>query len=296
MLRRVIGEDIELVTHTSNPVGNVKIDPSQVDQIVMNLVVNARDAMPAGGRIDLEVRNVCLGTDFSRRNPDAQPSNYIVLTVKDTGTGILEHVIPHIFEPFYTTKTDDVGTGLGLATCYGIVKQNGGHIELESEVGHGTSVSIYLPKIPCEETVDATPHGPLSEMPRGSETVLLVEDEAVVRDLAARVLSDQGYTVLKASNGVEALRIAEAMAIREIDLLLTDVIMPIMGGKEVADRLTAIRPGLKVLFTSGYTDDTIARQGILTPGTAFTHKPFSPSELASKVRQVLDGPQRVQTS
>ena len=295
MLRRVIGEDIELVAHTSDRAENVRVDPSQFDQVVMNLVVNARDAMPRGGRIDLEIKNVNLGTDFSRRNPDVQPGDYVVLSVTDTGTGIPDHVKPHVFEPFYTTKLDGTGAGLGLATCYGIVKQHGGHIEIESTVDQGTSVSIYLPRITSETPTDPASVGSSSEMPRGTETVLLVEDDTAVRNLAARVLSDQGYTVLKASNGAEALQIAESMSIPQIDLLLTDVIMPIMGGKEIADRLTAMRPDLKVLFTSGYTDDTIARQGILKPGTEFTHKPFSPLELAKKVREVLDGPHIVQT-
>ncbi|MDP6455608.1 MAG: ATP-binding protein [SAR202 cluster bacterium] len=290
LLRRVIGEDIEMITHTSMRAGHVRVDPSQIEQIVMNLMVNARDAMPGGGRIDLEIKNVDLDEDFSRRTLNGPPGEYVVLSVTDTGVGIPEDIRPQIFEPFYTTKTDGTGTGLGLATCYGIVKQNGGHIDLESQVGQGSAFSIYLPRIQSEEPVGPSPEDSSSEMPIGNETVLLVEDEVAVRSLAARVLSDQGYTVLSASNGVEALRIADAMPLPEIDLLLTDVIMPIMGGKEVADRLTAMRPDLKVLFTSGYTDDTIARQGILKPGTAFTHKPFSPTELAAKVRQVLDSP------
>ena len=288
MLRRVIGEDIEMITHTSNRAGYVRVDPSQIEQIVMNLMVNARDAMPDGGRIDLEIKNLDLVEDISPRNLNAPPGEYVVLSVTDTGVGIPEEIRPHIFEPFYTTKTDGAGTGLGLATCYGIVKQNGGHIDLESQVGQGSAFCIYLPRIQSEEPAELSPEDLSPEMPVGSETVLLVEDEVAVRSLAARVLSDRGYTVLSASNGAEALRIADAMPLPEIDLLLTDVIMPIMGGKEVADRLTAMRPDLKVLFTSGYTDDTIARHGILKPGTAFTHKPFSPTELATKVRQVLD--------
>lgn len=296
LLRRVIGEDIQLATHTPDRPCNVRVDPSQVDQVVMNLVVNARDAMPDGGRVVLEITNVTPDSEFYRRNPDAETGEYVRLSVADTGEGIPEEVKPHVFEPFYTTKAEGEGTGLGLATCYGIVKQSGGQIELVSELGRGTTFTIYLPRVASEETVEPSREERSSGIPRGSETILLVEDEEAVRELAARVLTDQGYTVLKASNGAEALRIAEAGSVSDIDLLLTDVIMPVMGGREIADRLTSMRPDLKVLFTSGYTDDTIARQGVLRPGTAFTHKPFSPSELARKVREVLDGSQPITTN
>ncbi len=289
MLRRLIGEDIELTTLPCKDLGLVKVDPGQIEQVVMNLVVNARDAMPNGGKLTIETGNEFLGPEYAERTPDVTPGEYVMLAVSDTGIGMTEYVKAHVFEPFFTTKEAGKGTGLGLATCYGIIKQNGGHIAVYSEVGKGTTMKVYLPRVYQQAERFAQPEDS-SQMPRGKETVLLVEDDTSVRALAARVLREQGYTVLEASNGREAIQIAQEHASQEIHLLLADVVMPQMGGRELAVQLKATRPGIRVLFTSGYTDDAIVRHGVLDPEVAFTHKPFSPTSLARKVREVLDSP------
>jgi two-component system cell cycle sensor histidine kinase/response regulator CckA len=287
MLRRIIGEDIELVTLLSGDLGRVKIDPGQIEQVIFNLAVNARDAMPSGGKLLIETTNVELDKEYAKAHIGVVPGRYVKLSVSDTGIGMSQEVREKVFEPFFTTKDKGKGTGLGLSTVYGIVKQSGGNIWVYSEPGHGTTFKIYLPKV--EEELD-TLHGrdETEFSPRGSETVLLVEDEQEVRLLAHRLLSQQGYRVLEATNGVEALHVAQEQGGEKIHLLFTDVVMPQMGGKELADQLKILRPDIKVLYTSGYTDNAIVHQGVLNPGTHFLQKPFSLKTLSHKVREVLD--------
>jgi two-component system cell cycle sensor histidine kinase/response regulator CckA len=288
MLRRIIGEDIELVTLLAEDLGRVKIDSGQIEQVIFNLAVNARDAMPSGGKLIIETANVELDEEYASAHIGVVPGRYVRLSVSDTGVGIPQEMKEKIFEPFFTTKEKGKGTGLGLSTVYGIVKQIGGNIWVYSEPGHGTTFKIYLPWV--EEELD-TLHGrdETDSLPMGSETVLLVEDEASVRDLAHRILSQQGYKVLEAANGEEALRVFQEHMGEKIHLLLTDVVMPLMGGKELAERLKILSPDIKVLYTSGYTDDAIVHQGVLNPGTHFLQKPSSPKTLSHKVREVLDG-------
>jgi PAS domain S-box-containing protein len=287
LLRRLIDEDIELVTLPAADLGQVKADPGQIEQVIANLVVNARDAMPHGGRLTIETANTVLDANYARQHVGAAPGEYVMLAVSDTGTGMDAVVQQHIFEPFYTTKEVGKGTGLGLATCYGIVKQHGGNIWIYSEVGHGTTFKIYLPRV--YEAVDAPSQSADDAfVPRGSETVLLVEDEPLVRELVSHALHAQGYTVLDASNGAEALRVVQAYDGAPIDLLITDVVMPGMGGKALAEQVTSMYPGSKVLFISGYATDAITHHGRLDPGTHFLSKPFTRTALARKVREVLD--------
>jgi PAS domain S-box-containing protein len=287
MLRQLIEENIELVTLSAPDLGSVKMDPGQFEQVLVNLVVNARDAMPNGGKLILETSNVTLDQDFVYQHGRMIPGRYVRMTVSDTGIGMSEEVKTHLFEPFFTTKEHNKGTGLGLSTVYGIVKQSNGYILVYSEPDRGTTFKIYFPLV--EEEASALPRrDEIGYLPKGNETVLLVEDEPLVRGLAVRILREQGYKVLEASNGNEALRIAQGNAGKGIHLLLTDVVMPQMGGKELADRLKALRPGIKVLFTSGYTDNAVVQHGLLDPDIAFLEKPLSPSALARKVRELLD--------
>lgn len=287
LLRRVIGEDIELVTLPAADLGAIRADPGQIEQVILNLVVNARDAMPTGGRLTIETQNIILDDDYVQQHIGAVDGAFVMLAISDTGIGMDEEVRRRAFEPFFTTKEPGRGVGLGLATCYGIVKQHGGNIWLYSEPGQGTTLKVYLPR------VDASP----LEIPRytealpaacGSETILVVEDQAAVRALAVRVLQQHGYTVLEAGNGEEALQVVQEQADRVIDLVLSDVVMPRMGGKALVDRLIALRPAIKVLYISGYTDNAIIHHGQLDAGVALLQKPFSPSALARKVREVLD--------
>jgi CheY-like chemotaxis protein len=265
----------------------VKADPGQIEQVVMNLAVNARDAMPQGGRLIIETANINLGQDYARESIDVRPGEYVVLTVSDTGCGMDEKTKARIFEPFFTTKEVGKGTGLGLSTVYGIIKQSGGHIRLYSEPGCGTTFKIYLPRL--EELVDSpSQHNIPAPLPHGTETVLLVEDETSVRALATRVLNEQGYAVLEASNGEDALQVVEQYAGKDIHLLLADVVMPQMGGKDLASQMQILRPGIKMLFTSGYTDDAIVYDGVLDADIPFIQKPFTPGALVRKVREVLD--------
>lgn len=289
MLGRLIGEDVNLLTALDPELGQVTADAGQIEQILMNLAVNARDAMPRGGNLTIETANIDLDETYPRRLAGVAPGPYVMLAVSDTGIGMDEETQSHIFEPFFTTKELGRGTGLGLATVYGIVKQSGGEVWVYSELGRGTSFKIYLPRLGRKaSTLGAEPDA-APKMPVGTETVLLVEDEEIVRSLAREVLEMTGYTVLEAGNGREALAVAEQHP-EPIHLLLTDVVMPQINGREVAERLAAAHPQMKVLYVSGYTDQTIARHGVLEAGLFFLQKPFSPSTLAQKVREVLDAP------
>jgi len=286
MLRRVIGEDLTLTTVLSPRLGQVKADPGQIEQVLMNLAVNARDAMPQGGKFTIETANVELDQNSIQGQPEVQPGCYVLLAVSDTGCGMTEETKAHIFEPFFTTKDLGKGTGLGLATVYGIVKQSGGYIYVDSEPGHGTMFKIYLPLV--EDGVPSgQSHTNPKTSPHGSETILLVEDEDAVRSLTRYALQLHGYAVLEARDGEEALRVAEQHQ-GPIHLLMTDVVMPRMDGRQVAERLAQAQPGLKVLFLSGYTDDAVVRHGVLASEVAFLQKPFTPSALTQKVRDVLD--------
>jgi PAS domain S-box-containing protein len=285
MLRRVIGEDIELTTALDADLWRTLADPGQIEQAIVNLAVNARDAMPRGGRLTLETGNVTLDEKFASAYTTVQPGPHVMLAVSDTGVGMDATLQSRLFEPFFTTKERGKGTGLGLSTTYGIVKQSGGSIWVYSEPGHGTTFKIYLPR--CEEPLDTRDAPPLPAKPRaGSETVLLVEDEPEVRRLVDKLLRMQGYAVVSAGSPAEA--IAAARAAGPIAILITDVIMPGMNGRELATVLGAERPGMRVLYMSGYTDAAIAQHGILPAGTAFLSKPFTPDALARKVREVLD--------
>ena len=287
MLRRLICEDIRLVVRTSPSLGRVSADAGQIEQVLVNLAVNARDAMPQGGTLTIETSNAELDADFGRRHGVALAAGrYVRLAVSDTGTGMDEATRCRVFEPFFTTKEVGRGTGLGLSTVYGIVKQSNGYIWVSSQPGRGTTFEIYLPRITdaaSDERSDTPPPAP-----PGSETILLVEDEDAVRSLARRILQRQGYTVLEARHGRDALRIAKGHD-GEIDLVITDVVMPEMSGSELAHHLAEQRPGTPLLYMSGYTDDEIIRRGVLDPGMAFLEKPFTSSSLVRKVRQILDG-------
>jgi two-component system, cell cycle sensor histidine kinase and response regulator CckA len=288
LLRRLIGENIELVILPEENLHAVKVDPGQFEQILVNLIVNARDAMPHGGKITIETDNVTLDAEYARHHEGTIPGDYVMLAVSDTGVGMEEGIRLHIFEPFFTTKAKGRGTGLGLATVYGIVRQAGGHIWLYSEPGEGTTFKIYLPRTMDPPEAVAVPLS-IPRQQGGSETILLVEDEPAVRALAVQTLRARGYQVWEAANGEEALRIARGRE-QEIVLLITDVIMPQMSGKELADHLQALYPNLKILYASGYTENTIVHHGVLDAGIAFLSKPFTPSLLAQRVREILDNP------
>jgi two-component system, cell cycle sensor histidine kinase and response regulator CckA len=288
MLRRLLGENIELVFVLDTDLGAVEVDPGQFTQIVVNLALNARDAMPQGGKITIETSNATLDEAYARQHSDVVPGEYVLLAVSDTGVGMEEGIRLHIFEPFFTTKEKGRGTGLGLATVYGIVKQAGGHIWLYSEPGEGATFKIYLPRTNQPLERQEAPQ-PRAILPPGKETVLLVEDEPAVRALALEVLSARGYRVLEADNGVVGLQKAQAYP-GEIALLITDVVMPQMSGNELADRLQTVRPDMKVLYMSGYTENTIVHHGVLEAGVVFLSKPFTPTSLTRKVRDLLDQP------
>lgn len=288
MLRRLIGEDLDLVTVLKPGLWNVQVDPGQVEQVIMNIVVNARDAMPDGGKVTIETGNVALDDRYVRQHPVVKPGDYVLLAISDTGTGMDEETKNRLFEPFYTTKDKGKGTGLGLSTVYGIVKQSGGYIWVYSEIGKGASFKVYLPRYggsPGEARPEESPVSPS----QGRETVLLVEDEAMVRLLVRNILEGNGYTVLEASDGEEAISIGGGHA-APIHLILTDVVMPKMCGREAAETLAPRLPGVKVLYMSGYTDEAIVRHGVLETGIPFLEKPFTPVSLLRKVRQVLDAP------
>ena len=286
MLHRLIGEDVKLEYSLASALGAVRADPGQIEQVILNLAVNSRDAMPSGGRLTIETANVDLDEAYAREHAGALPGRYVMLAVSDTGMGMDAEVRSHIFEPFYTTKELGKGTGLGLATVYGIVKQSGGYVWVYSEPGQGTTFKIYLPQVDePPERLDVPV--PLQPVAGGRETVLLAEDDPSVRAVVSEVLSQKGYRVLRAPDGQAALEMARGQP-GEIDLLVTDIVMPGMTGRELAEALTAERPGIRVLYMSGYTDDAVVRHGVLAEGMPYLQKPFSPRALASKVREVLD--------
>jgi PAS domain S-box-containing protein len=288
MLQRLIGEDIELVTTLDPLLGQVMADPDQIHQVIMNLVVNARDAMPEGGKLEITMKNVDVDKGSMAAHPDVVPGSYVLMTITDTGIGMDEDILQSAFEPFFTTKQPGEGTGLGLSTVYGIVRQSGGWIHVRSEVGQGTSCRIYLPRIEASSVPDRAESDRAKAL-CGSETVLVVEDNEAVRRLTQTILKAYGYHVLEAANSTEAFALEKEHS-GAIHLLLTDVILPGMNGMALSERLRALRPKLKVLFTSGYTADVIARRGVLQRDVAYLQKPFGPESLVAKVREVLTEP------
>ena len=287
MLARLIGENIDLAIVVSPSAGQVSADSGQLEQVLVNLAANARDAMPDGGKLVIEVANEDLDRAYKKLHPPAVPGSYVVISVTDTGCGMDSKTQSQIFDPFFTTKELGKGTGLGLATVYGIVKQSGGYIWVYSEVAQGTVFKVYLPRV-VQTTYAAKRPDPDGPPHRGSETILLAEDSAALREIAQEYLQSLGYRVIDAGSGKDALQCSEAFD-GEIHMLLTDVVMPEMGGRQLAEAIAVKRPGIKILFTSGYTDDAIVHQGMLEPGIAFIQKPYRPKALARKVREVLDG-------
>ena len=287
MLRRLVGEDIEIVTVLSPQAELVMADPGQMTQVLMNLAVNARDAMPSSGHLVIETAHLDLDQNSVKEHPEVEPGPYVQLTISDSGIGMDEATKSHIFEPFFTTKKSEQSTGLGLATVYGIVKQAGGSIWVYSEPGKGTTFKVYLPQV--NEGIPIQESKPEIESLRGDETILVVEDQADIRKLAQQILEGYGYQVLTAANGGEALLQAERH-VGPIQLMLTDVVMPRMTGRELADRLKPLRPAMKVLYMSGYTDNVVVHRGIVDLGVAYLQKPFTPVGLAAKVREVLVRP------
>ena len=288
MLRRLIGEHIEVTTVLDPNLEAVTADPTQMEQVILNFCVNARDAMPEGGRVTIETANVEVDETIAAQHFPMKPGRYVRLAVSDTGIGMEKETLSHVFEPFFTTKGSDKGTGLGLATVYGIVKQSGGYVWAYSEPGQGSTFSVYLPTA-TEVAEPSTPEAKSREAVRGSETILLVEDAAPLREMTRELLEERGYTVLEAEDGKQALEVAERYE-GSIALLLTDVVLPKMGGPSLAKSLLQRRSGMKVLYMSGYANQAFVDDGVLKPGTVFLQKPFAAEELAKKVRKLLDAP------
>jgi PAS domain S-box-containing protein len=288
MLRRLIGEDVELAVNVSHRPAPVRGDPGQLEQVIMNLVVNARDAMPTGGRLTVQTTTMPSGPHVPARSGETPPGPYVVLSVSDTGVGMSEEVKARIFEPFFTTKEHSKGTGLGLATVHGIVQQSGGQLEVDSAPGHGTTFRVWLPRV--TEPQAARPATPAPVCPRGTETILLVEDEGPVRLLARDALTLSGYRVLEAANGGDAVRVYREHVAGggPLDLVVSDVVMPGVGARELTEFLRREHPGLKLLFMSGYTEDAVLQHGILSGAVPFIQKPFTPLALVRRVREVLD--------
>jgi CheY-like chemotaxis protein len=287
MLRRLLGADVSLITLPHQNLGHVKADPGQIEQVILNLAVNARDAMPKGGKLTLQTDNITFDAEYAGQRPDLQPGEYVMLAVSDNGTGMTPAVRARLFEPFFTTKESGKGTGLGLATCHGIIKQSGGHIAVYSELGQGTTFKVFLPRVHELLTPVADP-AQSGDLPRGIETILLVDDEPMVRELGASMLGKLGYTVLTANNGRQALNLIHAERTRQIHLLVTDVIMPEMGGRDLADFMRSVSPDTKVIFCSGYTEDVASLQGTTGTVVTFLPKPYALATLARKVRALLD--------
>jgi signal transduction histidine kinase/CheY-like chemotaxis protein len=291
VFRLLMGGDVDMQIVSAPGLQVVKADAGQIEQVITNMVINARDAMPNGGKLTLETANVLLDQDYVSRFPgvEIKAGEYVMLAVSDTGIGMNAEVKAHVFEPFYTTKGVGEGTGLGLSTCYGIVKQSGGHISVYSEPGRGTTFKIYLPQVEPQVKIPVQ-RLDSPDLPRGMETILLVEDDPALREMAATLLRRLGYTVLTAANGVEALSMNHQRDAGPIDLLFTDVVMPHMSGRELADRMRVLNPLTKILFTSAYTENAIVHQGVLDKGVALLQKPFTPFALAHKLREMLDQP------
>jgi two-component system cell cycle sensor histidine kinase/response regulator CckA len=287
MLQRLIGENVRLATSLGPGLGLVKADPGQIEQVIMNLAVNARDAMPDGGSLILETANTDLDESYARLHPEVTPGPYVMLAASDAGQGMDAATMSRIFEPFFTTKPEGKGTGLGLSTVFGIVKQSGGHIAVYSEVGLGTSFKVYLPRVGGE--VEGERSFPLAPGPGGSETILLVEDEDSLRQMIGEILEDAGYTLLASSDPAEALNVA-ALHRGAIQAVVTDVVMPGMNGRQLTEKIHESRPETRAIFISGYTDDGIGQHGVLEPGTHFLQKPFTAAALLRKLRAVLDEP------
>jgi two-component system cell cycle sensor histidine kinase/response regulator CckA len=289
MFHHLMGGDVDTLIVPGPGLHAVRADAGQLEQVIMNMAINAHDAMPNGGKFMLETANISFDQESVDRYPELKAGDYVMLALSDTGMGMSAEVKARVFEPFFSTKAVGQGTGLGLSTCYGIIKQSGGHISVYSELARGATFKIYLPQVEQQAKI---PTHPLASpgLPRGTETILLVEDDPALREMAATLLRRLGYTVLAASNGIEALSLKQQRDIGHVDLLFTDVVMPHMSGKELSERVQAIFPHTKVLFTSAYTENAIIHQGVLNKGLALLQKPFTPSALAHKLREVLDQP------
>jgi PAS domain S-box-containing protein len=287
MFRHLMGGDVDVRIISDAGLHAVKADAGQLEQVIINMAINARDAMPRGGKLTLETANVTFNHERADRDPEMKPGDYVMLAITDTGTGMSTEVKARVFEPFFSTKDVGQGTGLGLATCYGIIKQSGGHISVYSEPGRGTTFKIYLPQVQSETPVRPQLREPPG-LPRGTETILLVEDDPVLCEMAAEFLRRLGYVVLAAANGMSALRLVEQRGKESIDLLFADVVMPQLNGKELSERVGALHPETRILFTSAYAENAIVHQEVLSPSVAILQKPFTPSALAHKVREVLD--------
>ena len=287
MLQRIVGADVDLISLPTHPLCRIRVDPGSMDQVIVNLVVNARDAMPSGGKVTMETANVVLDEAFEREHNGVKPGPHVMLTVTDTGIGMDEGTAARIFEPFFTTKMKGKGTGLGLSTVFGIVQQSGGSIWVHSEEGKGTAFKVYFP---CVDTpIDSVRPADTPTDLRGSETILLVEDDDQVRAVALAILRKSGYVVIEARTAGEALMHSEVHP-SVIHLLVSDVVMPQVSGPELAKRLAKARPEMKVLYMSGYTDDSMVRHGVVEAQIAYLQKPLTPATLAMKVRKVLDAP------
>jgi CheY-like chemotaxis protein len=287
-LQHLVGKEIDVRIVPGSGLKAVKIDPGQMEQVLVSIAMNAADAMPNGGQFTIETSNVALDEEYVRSFPGLRLGGYVKLAMTDTGIGMSEKVKARVFEPFFSTKDVGQGTGLGMATCYGIIKQSDGHISIYSEPARGTSVTIYLPQVEQLARSSALPRLRSNDLPRGTETILLAEDDQSLLEMSATLLRRLGYTVLTAANGIEALNLKNQRDVGHIDLLFTDVVMPHMSGKELSDRIRAIYPHTKILFTSAYTENAIIHQGVLNAGFALLQKPFTPSDLAHSIRDILD--------
>ena len=285
-LARTLGEQFHVEAVTGGSLWKIEADQAQLESAILNIALNARDAMPEGGKLTIEAANTSLDENYARMNPEISPGQYVAISVTDTGTGMTPEVMSHVFEPFFTTKSAGQGTGLGLAQVYGFVRQSGGNVKIYSEPGEGTMVKIYLPRLIAKNTGEEAPQTE-TVFGAGGETILVVEDDPAVLDYVTEVLKDLNYQVLQAPEGNSAVKILESGA-HNIDLLLTDVIMPGMSGRVVADQAKQLKPGIKILFMTGYSQNAIVHQGRLDPGIHLIQKPVTPPELASRVRNLLD--------